>query len=265
MNQLLPNKDFKIENIDIIDKVIKTDDNSKMGYIVMVGLKYPDNKGIKEHTKYFSLCPENKPNKNLFSEHMKAITPDNYEPNQKLICDQTNKIAYICHYENLKFYIRIVLKITKVRKIKMTQSAWLKPYIELNTEKRKRSKSNADIDFFKLLSNCFFSKTMENVLKRTLLKFIRNDDEKKILKAQSNLSFDGIHHLNENYSSNMFKNNILSLSKQIYLGSVILDLSKLLMYETYYDKLQKSYGYKKLMLNYVDTHAFVLTIQTKLI
>ena len=53
------------------------------------------------------------------------------------------------------------------------------------------------------------------------------------------------------------------MDKDIYVGFAILELSKLHMYETYYDTLQKYFGQKKLQLHYIDTDAFILSINTK--
>ena len=73
---------------------------------------------------------------------------------------------------------------------------------------------------------------MEILFNRINSKFIKNDDEKKILKAQCNLAFDGIRHTYDNYSSYMFRKNILPKKKPIHIGSALLDLSKFLVYET---------------------------------
>ena len=77
------------------------------------------------------------------------------------------------------------------------------------------------------------------------------------------MTFDGIHKSYENCDSYTFKQNEVLLDKPIYLGFAILKLSKLLMYETYYDKLQSCFGQKKLQLHYMDTDSFVLGAKTK--
>ena len=79
---------------------------------------------------------------------------------------------------------------------------------------------------------------MENVRNRIRVEFIRKDDTDKIIKQQSKLTFNGIHESYENYDRYTFKQNESLMDKPIYLGFSVLEVSKLLMYETYYDKLQ---------------------------
>ena len=93
-------------------------------------------------------------------------------------------------------------------------------------------------DFYKLLNNAFYGKTKENVRNRLEIKFVKKDHYREILKQQSKLTFNGIHKSYENYDSYTFKPNEVLMEKPIYLGFSVLELSKLLMYETYYDKLQ---------------------------
>ena len=78
---------------------------------------------------------------------------------------------------------------------------------------------------------------MENVCNRIKIKFIKKDDTNEIIKQQSKLTFNGIHKSNENCDSYTFKENEVKMDKPIYLGFAVLELSKFVMYETYYDIL----------------------------
>ena len=82
-------------------------------------------------------------------------------------------------------------------------------------------------------------------------------------KQQSKLTFNGIHKSYKNCDSYTFKQNEVLMDKPIYLGFSVLELSKLLMYETSYDKLQPYFGQENLHLHYMDTDSFVLSINTK--
>ena len=83
------------------------------------------------------------------------------------------------------------------------------------------------------------------------------------MKQQSKLTFNGIHKSYDNCDSYTFKQNEVLMDKPIYLGFSVLELSKLLMYETYYEKLQPYFGYENIQLHYMDTDSFVLSVNTK--
>jgi len=87
---------------------------------------------------------------------------------EKLIPNLRSKKKYVVHYENVKLYERLGLKITKNhRGIKFEESAWLKEYIDLNTELRTKAENNFEKDFFKLVNNCVFGKTIAKKLRES--------------------------------------------------------------------------------------------------
>ena len=140
----------------------------------------------------------------------------------------------------LKFYVREGMKFEKVHNlISYKQSRCLGKYISFNTEKRKQAKNAFEKDFYKLLNNSFYGKTMENVRNRIRVEFFRKDGTDKNFKQQSKLTFNGNHKSYESYDSYTFKQNEVLVDKPIYLGFNVLELNKLLLYETYYDKLQQ--------------------------
>ena len=267
MLQHLPTGNFQIYENNLltesfIKKVLNTHDCSNTGYVLIVDLIYPVD--IKYKTKNFPLCPENKTiNPDKYTEYMKEHEPRPHRPTSKLICDQTNKEYYIVHYRNLKFYLRMGMIIRKVHRIvSFDQSPWLAKYIDYNTDRRARADSYFMKDYHKNLICSFFGKTMEDVRNRIKVEFVKNTNERKILQFQSRLDFNGIHKSYQDYDSYTFKSNVVKMEKPIYLGFCILDLSKLLMYETYYDKLQKYFGIDGIQIHYQDTDAFIMSIKT---
>ena len=104
---------------------------------------------------------------------------------------------------------------------------------------------------------------MENVRNRLKIKYIKKDDYREIIKQQTKLTFNGIHKSYENCDSFTFKQNEVLMDKPIYLGFSVLELSKLLMYETYYDKLQPYFTQENIQLHYLDADSFILGINTK--
>ena len=197
---------------------------------------------------------------------MKSIKPDTYIQNKKLICDWSDKKSYLIHYRLLKFYVRHGMIIDKIHDIiSFKQSKWLEKYINFNTQKRNQAVNDFEKDFYKLLKNAFYGKTMENVRKRLKIKFIKKDNYREIIKKQSKMTFNGIHESYGNCESYTFKQNEVLMDKPIYLGFTVLELSKLLMYETYYDKSQPYFGQENIQLHYMDTDSLVLSVNTKAI
>ena len=162
MSQFLPFDEIKFVNVSIED-ILSTPDNSEIGYFVEVDLKYPDE--IKQKTKYFPFCPENKfAPQDKFTDYMKSQKQDSYTKCKKLICDWTDKKKYLIHYRMLKFYLKHGMVVEKVHEvISFKQSKWLEKYINSNTQKRNKTENKFEEDFYKLLNNSFYGKTMEKI------------------------------------------------------------------------------------------------------
>ena len=263
MSEPLPYDEIKFDQNVKLEDILNTPDDSDVGYFVEADLLYPDN--IKEKTKNFPFAPVNKKNNpDNFNDYMKEIKPDTYIQTSKLICDWSDKKNYLVHYRMLKFYVRHGMIVDKVNEIiSFKQSRWLEKYINFNTQKRNQKVNDFEKDFYKLLNNAFHGKTMENVRTRLKIKFVKKDDYREIIKQQSKLTFNGIQKSYENCDSYTFKQNEVLMDKPIYLGFTVLELSKLHVYETYYDILQPYYGQKNIQLHYFDTDAFVLSLKTQ--
>ena len=94
----------------------------------------------------------------------------------KLVCTVQDKKSYVAHIAALKQALNHGLKLAKVHKIiQFDQEAWLKPYIDMNTKLRKEAKNDFEKDFFKLMNNAVFGKTMENIRKHRDIKLVTSD------------------------------------------------------------------------------------------
>ena len=253
MSQPLPYDEIKFDKNVKLEDIISTADDSDIGYFIEVDLKYPDN--IKEKTRNFPFAPvKKKINSDGFSGYMKTIKPDTYIQTKKLIGGWSDKKMYLIHYGMLKIFIRHGMIVVKVHNIlSFRQIRWLEKYISFNTQKRNKAANDFEKDFYKLLNNAFYGKTMENVRNRLKIEFIKKDDYIEIIKQQSKLTFNGFQISYENFDSYTFRQNEVLMDKPIYLGFSVFELSKLLMYETYYDKSQPYFGWENLQCHYMDS------------
>ena len=113
------------------------------------------------------LSPQSLENANKFDIKTENIN--------KLAPNLMSKNNYVVHYRNLKYYLSQGLIFKKVQKIlEFKQNAWMKPYIDFNTRKRKEAINEADRNLFKLLNNAVYGKTMANMRKRIKIRIIKN-------------------------------------------------------------------------------------------
>ena len=163
---------------------------------------------------------------------------------------------YVIHIAALKQALDHGLKLKNVhRVIELKQEAWLEPYIMKNTKLRKEAKSEFQKDFFKLMNNSVFGKTMENVIKL----ITTNAHRRKNVSEPNYMTSKCFS--KELMAIEMRKTKVL-LNKPVFLGHTILDISKTLIYEFYYDYLKPKYG-DKVKLFSMDTDSFILQIQTE--
>ena len=230
ITEKLPVRGFKWINdiFEINEKFVKSyNKNRDKGYILEVDVDYP-NKLQNLHSDLPFL-----------SEGMVINNT------KKLVCNLNDKKNYIVHINVLKQALDHGLKLRKVhRVIEFDQEAWLKEYIDVNTELRKKATNDFEKDFFKLTNNAVFDKTMENVRKHRDIKLVKTDK-----KRNKFLIFNEMR-------------KVKVKMKPIYLGLSILDISKITMYEFWYDYVKIKYE-DKARLCYMDTDSFVVNIKTK--
>ena len=249
----------ELNNIDLG----KYKEDANDGLILEVDLEYP--KDLHELHNDYPLAPEKvKVSKDMLSEYCNKISEKYKIPFgvvNKLIPMLNNKKEYVVHYRNLQLYMDLGLKVTKVhRALKFKQSPCLKQCIDFNTNKRKEANTSFEKDFFKLMNNSIFGKTMENLRKRVDVRLVTEVNQ--FIKLTSKPTFVSSKIFNKNLVAVHKIKETLKLNRPAYVGMCILDLSKTLMYDFHYNYIKKEYGSRAKLL-FTDTDSLTYEIATE--
>ena len=260
MSQYLPTGEFKWLTEEEVD-LSKYNDESEKGLILEVDLEYPEELHDL-HNDYPLAAEKIKVTEDMLSPYCREIAEKfgvKVGLVEKLVPTLLNKERYVLHYRNLQLYMSLGLKLIKIhRALEFNQSPWLKPYIDFNTKKRAEAKNSFEKDFFKLMNNSVFGKTMENLRKREDIRLVT--DEEKLLKWASRPSFKSSKIFNEDLVAVHKIKTTLTLNRPAYVGMCILDLSKTLMYDFHYNYIKSQYGDKARLL-FTDTDSLTYEIE----
>ena len=159
-----------IEDISKIDEdfMKNYDEDSDVGYFIKADIEYP-----KEiHNKHSDLS--------FLPERMKVNNC------KKLVCNLYDKEDYVDHIRLLQQEFHHGLKIEKFHKVlKFNQRTWLKKCVDINTELRMNAENDFDKDFYKLMNNSVYRKTMENVRKYKIIKLVNDDTKRNKLVSEA--------------------------------------------------------------------------------
>ena len=248
MSEKLPTHGFKWLSCGEMEKLFNNQVIQvweKIPCILEVDLEYPEN--LHDLHNDYPFCPERVKCKNGV---------------EKLIPNLNDKTKYIIHYKNLIQCLRAGMKLKKIyRGIKFVQSEWMKPYIDKNTNLRAKAKNNFEKDFFKLMNNSVFGKTMENIRNRVDVKLVNTKEKLRKLVAKPNLKSPP-KIFSENLVSVHMRKTSLLMNKPVYLGMCILDLSKTIMYDFHYNYIKSKYEDKAKLL-FTDTDSLMYEIETE--
>lgn len=241
----LPYSDFEfLETEHLTETCIKLLEtwnlDDEYGYIFEVDVQ----QSTKEHD-FFNDLP-------LFTE----------STNSKLIPNFKRKYQYKTHICILQqaFRFSAIGYLKVIRILKFKQRAWLKEYVENNTELRNKSKGS-DKEFYKLMNNSVYGKTMENVLKRSKITFYNKKDHNKMIKDFNKFKINNY----KSFTTNLYiaeQNVVHEFSKPVYAGFAILEYSKMHMYNLYYKILKKNI--QECRLIYMDTDSFIVRLKGKI-
>jgi hypothetical protein len=242
MSFKLPYKSFKwcsTEEIRYLEEQLhEISDDNNIGYTLKVSLDYP--KELHDKHNDYSFFPIHKDIKNEdlspYQKKLRKITKS-----RKLVTSLENKEGLICDYRTLKQAIQYGLKLNKIEcVIKYEQKDWLKPYIDLNTKLRQDGTSDFEKDFFKLMNNSVYGKTIENVLKRQDIKFCC--ERKKALRYVKKINFKRETIFTKNLVALHMNRLQVTYNKPIYAGFCILEMSKWRMSKFVYEYLKPKWG-----------------------
>lgn len=231
--------------------------NSAKGLILIleVDLEYPSSLH-RLHNDHPLTAEKLKVTEEMLSRYWETIRKTykiSFGQVKKLIPTLSSEERYILHYRNLQLYLDLGLKLKKVHCVlEFHQSPWLRQYIDFNAQKRMNAKTSFEKDFFKLMNNSVFGKTMENIIKRVDVRLVT--DENKLSKLASKPTY---------VTSKILNENLVAVHKiRDYVGTCILDLTKTLMYDFHYNYIKKKYKSRAKLL-FTDTDSLMYEIKAK--
>ena len=243
MSQPLPTGGFKWVDVnpnEISELATRTD----KGYLLEVDVRYP---------------------KELHNQHNDLpFMCERMEINgvEKLVPKLRDKKSYVIHIQALNQALQHGLRLDRIhRAIEFDQWPWLKTYIDFNTQLRTAATNDFEKDFFKLMNNSVFGKTMENIRKHRNIKLVTT--EEKYLRTVMCPNFKSGVLFGENLMGCEMGKIKVVMNKLVYLGQAILDLSNIVMYEFHYDCMVPKYDFEKLKLCYIYTDSLVYDIKTE--
>ena len=266
MTMKLPYRNFQFidpKTISLKDILNYTDEDD-YGYFVKCDLLYPEN--IHDQTKDLPLAPRHFTieNKHLssYNQHLVENLHIQNPTGTKLISDQFDKLEYICHVANLKFYLEQGMKLGTIHRVlKFKQKAIFKPYIQLCIEERAKTSSLAEKNLWKLACNSIFGKTITNLEKRAHIEFI--SEQNKLQNAINSPYFISADIINSQLVQVNKTYRTRRINSPYPLGATILELSKLVLYRWHYDFFVKKYGSQNIELCMTDTDSLLYLIHTE--
>lgn len=244
---------------DVIDELlVMSTTKSTHGYIFEVDLCYPS--CLHDTHNDLPLAPERTCiDASLLSDYQRAHCDGSHSKFEKLVPHFYERERYVVHYVALKYYLEKGMKITKVHRVlSFNQSPWLKEYIEKNTKRRQQETSTFGRDFYKLMNNSVYGKTMENLWNRKEVKVCWKTEN--LLKFANKPWFQSFEIIAPNLSLFVMKKKKIVLNKPFYLGLAILDISKFFFYSNWYDGYLKLWpGNCKLLMCDTDSYIMELT------
>jgi hypothetical protein len=170
-------------------------------------------------------------------------------------------VKYVVHYCNLKTYLRLGMRLTKVHRVMaFTQSLFLKRYIDHTTKLRTNAKSAFEKNLFKLMINAVFGKFIEQSRHYLTVKLCKTDEV--CAKLIGSPRFSNMKIISENLVAIFLKQNTVFLNKAFPIGFTILERSKDFMYRQFYEVIRPALRHADVQVIFSDTDSFGLLIKS---
>ena len=179
---------------------------------------------------------------------------------EKLTQNLRDKEGMVLHGRSLARFRSLGMKLKTIRRgISFKERPFMKCYIDKNTELRAKGKTKFEKEFFKLMNNSVFGKTMENLRKRVSIELVK--DAERAEKLVNKPNFADVKIFDEFLIAVKIRKTRVVMNKPIYAGMTTLDLSKLLMFDFQYGYVKKKW--ENCSVLYTDTDSLVLEIETE--
>lgn len=256
MRQKMPISDFKFLTKDELTyfNTLMIPDDGEYGYILEVDMVYPEH--LHDHHRDLPFAPE-------------KFTPPGAK-SEKLIANLYDKYHYIIHFVHLKECMKHGLILKNVHRVlRFRQDSFLQKYIDLNTSLRQSATTTFEKDFFKLLNNAVFGKTIENKRKQMNVKLVTRWDDTEN-KTNKNIgagkillkpNVKNVSIFSDDFVAVHLNNERILLDRPIYVGFTVLEYAKQHLYQFHYRFIKNKYN-NKAILCYTDTDSLLYKIVT---
>jgi hypothetical protein len=255
----LPVGDYQWEDPKQFSDISKIDPNGDRGYLFEVDVHFPEH--LHDFFSQFPILPVNEVVKDEhlspFTMNMKTNFKQKSDTCRKLLLSLTDRLNYIADYRALQQAISLGVVITKIHTVlSYQQKVWMRSYIDMNTEERRKyEKGTFQDSYFKLMNNAAFGKFLENP---------RNYNDAKLYNKLPDLlkmnSYKHDYVMNPDLAIVMFNKSKVKLDKPIIIGQAILDLAKVEMNKFFYFMKNKYPNIKLLM---TDTDSLMVSLPRK--
>ena len=221
-----------------------------------VDLEYPPE--LHDMHSTFPLASEKM---TIVPEQIPEALRDQCTSSTKLVTHLGPRKNNVVVLRNLRLYLKHGMVLTKVHRVlTYKESPWLKEWVEFCTKKRAAAKNDFEKDFWKLMANAVYGKTMEDVRKRMKVYFV--DDTKRFKRKAAKPSFQRVISLGDDFGICVHDQDSVLLNKPISTGFAVLEESKLLMYRFHYEVMIPLFGWENLTVTMSDTDSYMYRIMS---